>query len=125
MTVLFSQLLVPGWAQGDLIGLNDVTGEISLPCHQTDGDLFFDEDPRQIAAAKSLCAACPMAKACLEGAISRAEPCGVWGGELFVDGKIVAAKRSAGRPPKKLPELVTAERKPERKTELEEVALAS
>jgi WhiB family redox-sensing transcriptional regulator len=34
----------------------------------------------------------------LEGAISRAEPCGVWGGELFDEGKIITAKRKAGRP---------------------------
>jgi WhiB family redox-sensing transcriptional regulator len=39
-----------------------------------------------------------MKAACLEGALSRQEPCGVWGGELFVEGQIVAAKRSVGRP---------------------------
>ena len=35
---------------------------------------------------------------CLEGAISRAEPAGVWGGELFEDGRVIAKKRKAGRP---------------------------
>ena len=39
-----------------------------------------------------------MKAACLEGALSRQEPCGVWGGELFVEGQIVAAKRTVGRP---------------------------
>ncbi len=35
---------------------------------------------------------------CLEGALSRQEPAGVWGGELFEDGRIIAKKRKAGRP---------------------------
>ena len=98
MAVLFSELLVPGWADGEKIGLSDVTGDISLPCHTADPELFFDEAPPRVALAKSLCGACPMKAACLEGALSRQEPCGVWGGELFVEGQIVAAKRTVGRP---------------------------
>ena len=35
---------------------------------------------------------------------TRREPWGVWGGELFVHGKIVAQKRKRGRPPKIRPE---------------------
>ena len=35
---------------------------------------------------------------CLEGAISRDEPCGVWGGELIEDGAVIARKRRPGRP---------------------------
>ncbi len=38
------------------------------------------------------------------GALTRREPWGVWGGELFVNGKIVAQKRKRGRPPKVRPE---------------------
>ena len=98
MAVLFSELLVPGWAEGEMIGLGELTGDISLPCHNSDPELFFDESANRIALAKSLCASCPMRAACLEGALSRAEPCGVWGGELFVDGRTVAMKRSVGRP---------------------------
>ena len=98
MAVLFSELLVPGWAEGGRIGLDDVTGEIALPCHSADPELFFDELPTSVAVAKSLCGGCAMRSACLEGALSREEPCGVWGGELFVEGQIVAAKRTVGRP---------------------------
>ena len=98
MAVLFSELLVPGWADGDMIGLSEITGEISLPCHNADPELFFDETAQRVALAKSLCGSCPMKAACLEGALSRQEPCGVWGGELFVDGETVAAKRTVGRP---------------------------
>ena len=34
------------------------------------------------------------------GAIERGEPWGVWGGQLFFNGKILAQKRKRGRPPK-------------------------
>lgn len=124
MTVLFSELLVPGWAQGQRakIGLRDVTswsdasdsptqsgfsahtgsGEsnqaINLPCHTADPELFFAESPALISLAKSLCNACPVRVQCLDGALSRSEPFGVWGGELFDDGKIILAKRQPGRP---------------------------
>ena len=37
---------------------------------------------------------------CLEAAIERREPWGVWGGELFANGKVLAQKRRRGRPPK-------------------------
>lgn len=98
VAVLFSELLVPGWAEGKMIGIRDVTGDISLPCHNADPELFFDDAPDRVAAAKSLCGACPMQVACLEAALSRSEPCGVWGGELFVEGQTVLSKRSVGRP---------------------------
>jgi WhiB family redox-sensing transcriptional regulator len=37
---------------------------------------------------------------CLAGALARREPWGVWGGELFANGKVLAQKRRRGRPPK-------------------------
>ena len=106
MTVLFSELLVPGWAQGDSgkIGLNAVTGSYSdgralnLPCHNASSELFFSEKSEEIAVAKSLCGGCPVKSECLKGALSREEPCGVWGGELFDDGEVIDRKRKAGRP---------------------------
>jgi WhiB family redox-sensing transcriptional regulator len=52
----------------------------------------------QVAEAKSLCGGCPVRAQCLEGALSRQEPAGVWGGELFEEGRIIAKKRKAGRP---------------------------
>jgi WhiB family transcriptional regulator, redox-sensing transcriptional regulator len=33
-------------------------------------------------------------------AIERHEPWGVWGGQMFINGKILATKRRRGRPPK-------------------------
>jgi len=62
--------------------------------------LFFSEDLGEIAAAKQVCARCPAMLSCLEGAIARAEPWGVWGGQLFLNGKMLAVKRRRGRPRK-------------------------
>ncbi len=62
--------------------------------------LFFSDDIDDISAAKCICATCPMLTSCLEDAIERHEQWGVWGGQLFVHGKVVLAKRRRGRPPK-------------------------
>ena len=103
MSVLFSELLVPGWAD-EKIGLDAVTGSYSdgssfnLPCHTADPEMYFSDDELAVAEAKSLCGGCPVRTQCLEGALSRQEPAGVWGGELFEDGRIIARKRKAGRP---------------------------
>jgi WhiB family redox-sensing transcriptional regulator len=70
-----------------------------LAC-STNPDLFFAESPLAVARAKELCAECPVRAACLTGAVERAEPWGVWGGELFLRGVIVPTKRARGRPRK-------------------------
>ena len=62
--------------------------------------VFFSEELQDIAAAKAICASCPVMLDCLEGAIARHEPWGVWGGQMFLNGKILATKRRRGRPPK-------------------------
>lgn len=62
--------------------------------------LFFSEDIGEIAAAKRMCAECPVLATCLEGALARREPWGVWGGQLFVNGRMLTVKRRRGRPPK-------------------------
>jgi WhiB family transcriptional regulator, redox-sensing transcriptional regulator len=67
-------------------------------------ELFFSEQLDDIAAAKSFCQECAVKDECLAGALERREPWGVWGGELFVNGKVVAQKRKRGRPPKVRPE---------------------
>ena len=62
--------------------------------------LFFSEELQDIAAAKRICAECPVIEDCLAGALARREPWGVWGGQLFRNGRILATKRRRGRPPK-------------------------
>jgi len=63
-------------------------------------DLFFSEDIGEISAAKRVCVSCPVLAPCLEAALKRGEPCGVWGGQLFMNGKMLAIKRRRGRPRK-------------------------
>ena len=63
-------------------------------------DLFFSEQLDDILRAKAFCQECPVRVPCLNAAIERHEPWGVWGGELFVNGRVVANKRRRGRPPK-------------------------
>jgi WhiB family redox-sensing transcriptional regulator len=71
---------------------NDLAGTMS--------GLFFSEELQDIARAKAICAKCPVIAECLEGALERREPWGVWGGQLFLNGKVLASKRRRGRPPK-------------------------
>jgi WhiB family transcriptional regulator, redox-sensing transcriptional regulator len=68
-----------------------------------DSSLWFSEQIPDIAAAKAICTTCSLVNACLSGAVTRREPWGVWGGQLFVNGKILAQKRKRGRPPKSQP----------------------
>jgi WhiB family redox-sensing transcriptional regulator len=72
----------------------------ALPCRVQDPDLWFAESPARLEEAKRLCADCPVRAACLAGALDRAEPWGVWGGEIFDHGVVIARKRPRGRPPK-------------------------
>jgi WhiB family redox-sensing transcriptional regulator len=71
-----------------------------LPCRSNDPELFFAESPADVELAKALCRTCPLMEECLAGALDRHEPWGVWGGQLLVQGAIVARKRPRGRPRK-------------------------
>jgi WhiB family redox-sensing transcriptional regulator len=71
-----------------------------VPCRVQDPDLWFAEAPADLEQAKALCLDCPARLACLTGALERREPWGVWGGEIFDRGAIVARKRPRGRPRK-------------------------
>ncbi|GAA2332814.1 hypothetical protein GCM10009854_05200 [Saccharopolyspora halophila] len=70
-----------------------------LPCRR-DPDLWFADRPADLERAKTLCADCPLKDQCLAGALARSEPWGVWGGEIFEHGRVVARKRGRGRPRK-------------------------
>jgi WhiB family redox-sensing transcriptional regulator len=71
-----------------------------LPCRQYDPDLWFADVPADLEVAKALCGGCPLKVECLAGAVERAEPWGVWGGEIFERGAVVPRKRPRGRPRK-------------------------
>lgn len=75
-------------------------GAAELPCRKFDPDLWFADSPAELELAKAMCGDCPVRVECLAGAIERAEPWGVWGGEIFERGAIVPRKRPRGRPRK-------------------------
>lgn len=65
--------------------------------------LFFSEQLDDIGRAKAFCRGCAVREECLDAATARREPWGVWGGELLANGKVLAQKRTRGRPPKVRP----------------------
>lgn len=82
------------------ISAPDFGAREDLPCRQLDGDLWFAESPSELEEAKVLCADCPVRQQCLDSALERREPWGVWGGEIFERGSVIARKRPRGRPRK-------------------------
>lgn len=107
-----------GGALPDLIGGAELahlidaahSGAAALPCRAQDPDLWFADSPADLERAKRLCAGCPIKAACLDSALSRQEPWGVWGGEIFEHGAVVPRKRPRGRPSKAAMEQDRAER---------------
>ena len=71
-----------------------------LPCRVKNPELWFAESPADVEFAKALCQECPVRSLCLDGALERREPWGVWGGELFLQGVVIPRKRPRGRPRK-------------------------
>ena len=71
-----------------------------LPCRVNNPELWFAESPADVEFAKALCQECPVRSMCLEGALERREPWGVWGGQLFLQGVVIPRKRPRGRPRK-------------------------
>lgn len=86
---------------------NDLQDELLLsPLRCSDGNgtlsyLFFSEEYVDVQRAKAICAKCTSRRECLTAALERAEPWGVWGGELLEEGRICETKRPRGRPAKK------------------------
>lgn len=85
-------------ATSGLVQIASARGD--LPCRSDDPDLWFADSPTQLEQAKALCAPCPIRSRCLDAALDRGEPWGVWGGEIFEHGSVIARKRSRGRPRK-------------------------
>lgn len=90
----------PGPAMSDLLDAAPLAG-LDLPCRSSaNPDLWFADAPADLERAKVLCVDCPVRSECLAGALARQEPWGVWGGEIFERGAVIARKRPRGRPRK-------------------------
>ena len=68
-----------------------------LPC-SNNARLWFSDLPADLELAKASCVTCPLRGPCLAGAVERREPWGVWGGEIFENGVVIAHKRPRGNP---------------------------
>lgn len=73
---------------------------LDLPCRANNPDLWFADAPAELDRAKAFCSDCPVKAECLAAALSRREPWGVWGGEIFERGAVIPRKRPRGRPRK-------------------------
>jgi len=83
--------------------LHDQAGQVEdelLPCRVNNPELWFAESPSDVEFAKAMCQDCPVRALCLDGALERREPWGVWGGQLFLQGAVIPRKRPRGRPRK-------------------------
>lgn len=89
-----------GLGLGQLHEVAEQVEETGLPCRINDSELWFAETPTDVESAKALCQDCPVRRLCLDGALERREPWGVWGGELFLQGVVIPRKRPRGRPRK-------------------------
>jgi WhiB family redox-sensing transcriptional regulator len=95
------------WSQEDWAAFESQDDWDAANCRDEAGSLtalFFSEQISDILRAKEICQTCPVVAPCLEGAVDRREPWGVWGGELFLNGKILSHKRKRGRPRKSQPD---------------------
>jgi WhiB family redox-sensing transcriptional regulator len=92
-----------GAAEASLGQLHDQANQVDddrLPCRANNPELWFAESPNDVESAKTLCLDCPVRSLCLDGALERREPWGVWGGQLFLQGVVIPRKRPRGRPRK-------------------------
>ena len=77
-----------------------ISSGTGVPCQHADPALWFSNLPAELNLAKAYCRGCRNRQPCLAGAVQRGEPTGVWGGEIFEQGRIIEFKRPRGRPRK-------------------------
>jgi WhiB family transcriptional regulator, redox-sensing transcriptional regulator len=105
-STVLDRIVLDRAADGEVVTLgrlHDAVGHhqySALPCRANDPELWFAEAPDDVEVAKGLCRSCPVQRGCFDSALSRSEPWGVWGGELFCMGVVIPRKRPRGRPRK-------------------------
>lgn len=87
------------WTAPDVLGSDD-SWRAKASCRHTDPELFFPIGTtgsalEHIAAAKAVCATCPVQGPCLEFAMVTNQDSGVWGGTSEDDRR--ALRRQAAR----------------------------
>ncbi len=83
-----------------------VWAEVEPPCTRHDPELFFPDqyrrpgfnvegDPPWVAAARRVCARCPVQQACLQTALDNGEDYGIWGGTTPVERRDLLDQRAS------------------------------
>jgi len=91
---------LPGLAGTALVGTAAEAVAALGACRDLGPALFSSDDLDDIISAKRLCQGCPVQSDCLSEAVARGERYGIWGGQLFEEGRIILSKRRKGRPPR-------------------------
>jgi WhiB family redox-sensing transcriptional regulator len=75
-------------------------------CYKHDPEMMFPDAGRGVLsvgerAAKQVCKVCPIRDQCLQGALDREEPHGVWGGMTEQERRVILSKRARDEQRKK------------------------
>jgi WhiB family redox-sensing transcriptional regulator len=71
----------------------DLTWKLAGACRAANTDMFYPASDADSGPAKAVCEACPVQEPCLEYALARREPEGVWGGLTFVERRSLLRRR--------------------------------
>lgn len=69
-------------------------------CLDAEAEVFFPLSGGSTVVARAFCDRCPVRAECLEYAVDRAEPFGIWGGMSELDRRRLAHPRGLGRRPR-------------------------
>lgn len=78
--------------------------QLTGACRQGDPEMFFLESERgqtrelRVAEAKTVCAGCPVLRACREHGLNAQEPYGIWGGLTVQERQTQLRVRRRNRP---------------------------
>jgi WhiB family redox-sensing transcriptional regulator len=71
----------------------DLTWKLAGACRFASTDLFYPASDADAEPAKAVCGTCRVADQCLEYALERREPEGIWGGHTFAERRSILRRR--------------------------------
>jgi WhiB family redox-sensing transcriptional regulator len=71
----------------------DLTWKLAGACRFGSTDLFYPASDADAGPAKAVCDTCQVADECLEYALARREPEGIWGGHTFAERRSILRRR--------------------------------
>lgn len=71
----------------------DLSWKLAGACRYADTDMFYPASDADSGPAKAVCDSCSVQVPCLEYALGRREPEGIWGGLTFVERRSLLRRR--------------------------------